>query len=274
MADYMEIYRELEAPDEGFDRAALGGEFAEELAVVSRLWFACGYRPGITAYLNFFLLREFIVTHDAAYPPRFQSFRSMADSFYQTDVFIRDVTDSGSVATGGISSPRVRRALRGIMKRHERLAIPRWMMTYFGFSLLENVEKQCAPVSDDEKRRHLAYMSKTYRIMGLPFPARRDRLEEFGRRVESAHAGPSPHVERHARNILLLGEMVGVPSRYDAIAGMLPEGTRAVFAEIYPRVRPGFVRRTAARAAGRLWMRRARGRPRTAVPLPGAGEPE
>ena len=54
-----------------------------------------GHRPGIGAYLNFFLLRDFIVTHDTAHPPRFKSFRSMADSFYQTDLFIREVTDSG-----------------------------------------------------------------------------------------------------------------------------------------------------------------------------------
>src|SRR5262249_18388619 len=146
-------------------------------------------------YLNFFLLRDFIVTHDTAYPPRFQSFRSMAGSFYQTDLFIRDVTDSGRVATGGISAAPVRRTLQAIMQRHQRLAIPAWMMTYFGFSLLENVEKQCAPLSADEQRLHLAYMSKAYRLMGIAFGERRPLLEAFSRRVEAAHTGASPNLE-------------------------------------------------------------------------------
>jgi hypothetical protein len=271
VADYLEPYGELDAPYARFERSIVEGEFAEELALVSRLWFACGYRPGIAAYLNFFLLREFIVTHDAAYPPRFRSFRSMADSFYRTDLFIRDVTDSGKAATGGISSPRVRGTLRAIMQRHAALAIPGWMMTYFGWSLFEAVEAQCAPLTDTERRRHLAYMSKAYRLMGIAFSERRERLEAFARGVEAAHAGSSPHAERHARDILLLGEMVGVPSRYDAIAAMLPGDTRAVFAAMYGRVRSRWPRRTAARVAGRFLMKQARGAPRAAVPWPDPG---
>ncbi|MGH7319824.1 MAG: hypothetical protein ACRELA_09420 [Candidatus Rokuibacteriota bacterium] len=80
MGDYLSLARELSPPLERFDDAALGDRFADELALVSRLWFACGYRPGIAAYLNFFLLREFIVTHDRVHPARFRSFRSMAAS--------------------------------------------------------------------------------------------------------------------------------------------------------------------------------------------------
>src|SRR5438105_11620020 len=114
----MEIYSRFDPPYDTFDRSQLGDGFPEELETVSRLWFACGYRPGITAYLNFFLLRDFIVKHDTAYPPRFQTFKSMADSFYQTDLFIRDVTDSGLKPTGGISSPRVRDLLEQLMVRH------------------------------------------------------------------------------------------------------------------------------------------------------------
>jgi hypothetical protein len=268
MADYLRLHAELDPPYPRFDPALLGPEFAEELSVVSRLWFRCGYRPGIAAYLNFFLLRDFIVTHDTAYPPRFQSFRSMAGSFYQTDLFIRDVTDSGRAATGGISAAPVRRTLQAIMQRHQRLAIPAWMMTYFGFSLLENVEKQCAPLTADEQRLHLAYMSKAYRLMGLAFDERRTLLDAFSRRVEAAHAGPSPNLERHARNILVLGEMIGVSSAYDAIARMLPEATRAIFADIYRRVRPALPRRLSARVLGRVVMRQAIGAPRQAVPVP------
>src|SRR2546422_10813392 len=117
-------------PYERFDNAMLGAEFPAELDLVSRLWFRCGYRPGIGAYLNFFLLRDFISTHDTNFPPRFRSLRSMADSFYQTDLFIREVTDSGAKPSGGISSAKVRELLRRIQQRHERIGIPAWMQTY------------------------------------------------------------------------------------------------------------------------------------------------
>jgi hypothetical protein len=143
MTAYPDLYRRFDAPYERFDNSMLGPEFAVELDLVSRLWFRCGYRPGIGAYLNFFLLRDFICTHDANFPPRFASFRSMADSFYRTDLFIREVTDSGAQPSGGISSAKVRELLRQIQQRHVKVKIPPWMQTYFGFSLLENVEKQC-----------------------------------------------------------------------------------------------------------------------------------
>ncbi len=258
---------EFEPPYEAFDNSMLGAEFAQELAMVSRLWFACGYRPGIAAYLNFFLLRDFIATHDTAFPPRFQTFRSMADSFYRTDLFIRDVTDSGAEPTGGISSKKVRAMLRDIMRRHATIAIPGWMMTYFGFSLLENVEKQCGPLTDAEKRLHLAYISKAYRIMGIAFSDRRPALEQFARQVEQSQAGLSPDVEKHARHILLIGEMVGVTSALEALAPMLPDATRAVFADIYDRVRPSSPPRWAARGLGRLLMKRALGQSRVTAPV-------
>lgn len=269
MTDYLEIFRQFDQPYERFDNSMLGPGFGAELDTVSRFWFACGYRPGIGAYLNFFLLRDFIVKHDTAFPPRFESFRSMADSFYQTDLFIRDVTDSGRKPTGGISSARTRGILKSIMKRHERLSIPIWMMTHFGFSLLENVEKQCGAVTDMEKQRHLAYMSKAYRLMGVPFSEDRAAMEHFARTVEQEHAALSPNVEKHARNILFLGEMVGVSSRYEVISAMLPEATREVFREIYQRVHPSSPRRLWARLLGRLLMKQAVGAPRKAVPVEG-----
>lgn len=264
-----ELAERMDPPFESFTNVRLGANFPAELDVVSRMWFACGYRPGIGAYLNFFLLQDFIETHDRAFPVRFQSFRTMADSFYRTDLFVRDVTDSGPQPTGGISSPQVRAVLAGIMARHRRIAIPLWMMTYFGFSLLENVEKQIEGFSDRERQLHLDYMAKAYRIMGMHFSDDRSRMEAFARHVEQAHHGVSPNLEQHARNILFLGEMVGVSSKLEAVGPILPEATRGDFERIYVRVRPGLIRRPLARLFGRVLMKQAVGKPRKAVPIEG-----
>ena len=269
MESHRALYERCDAPFGAFDDSMLGERFPEELALVSRLWFRCGYRPGIGAYLNFFLLRDFITTHDTNYPPRFKTFKSMATSFYMTDLFIRDVTDSGANPTGGISSPKVREMLRQIQQRHRNVKIPPWMQTYFGFSLLENVEKQCAPLSDEEERLHLAYMSKTYRIMGMPFSEKRDRMEEFSRRIEEEQATVTDNVPRHSVNILRLGEMIDVSSGPESILPMLPPRTRAVFEPLYPKVRPGWLRRRWCRILGKLLIPKAVGAPRKAVPVTG-----
>jgi len=260
------LWERMDPPEDDAADPDLGPRFADELDVTSRMWFACGYRPGIGAYLNFFLLADFIETHDRAFPPRFRSFRSMADSFYRTDLFVRDVTDSGPEPTGGVSSPAVRKMLRGIMGRHRKIGIPLWMMTYFGFSLTENVEKQVDGFDERERQSHLDYMARAYRIMGLRFSGERRLMEQFGRTVEHAHAGPSRSLEKHARNILVIGEMVGVRSHIDHVGRMLPAPALREFERIYPRVRPGPALRLAARAFGRVAMKRAIGAPRKAVP--------
>jgi hypothetical protein len=211
-------------------------------------------------------LRDFITTHDMNYPPRFATFKSMATSFYKTDLFIRDVTDSGVNPTGGLSSAKVREMLREIQRRHQRVQIPAWMQTYFGFSLLENVEKQVGPLADEEKRLHLAYMSKAWRIMGIPFSEKRSLLEEFSREIEADQALVTPNVPRHAVHILRLGEMIGVSSSEDSILPMLPPKTRAAFEPLYPMVRPGALRRRWCRLLGRLLMPKAVGQPRKATP--------
>jgi hypothetical protein len=265
--EIMELFGRMDPPFETFSRADLGPDFGEELDTVSRMWIACGYRPGVVAYLNFFLLRDFIEIHDRADPSRFQSFRSMAESFYRTDLFVRDVTDSGPNATGGISSRKIRALLRGIMGRHRAVDIPLWMMTHFGYRLLDNVEKQVEGFSERERQLHLHYMDKAFRIMGIPFSTDRSLLEEYARLIETAHRGPSPSLERHVRNILVIGEMVGVSSRSDVIGGMLPETTRDEFLAVYRRARPGALRRVASRAVGRFAMKRAVGQPREAVPV-------
>jgi len=266
MTAYLELHARFDPPYERFDNGMLGPEFPHELDLVSRLWFRCGYRPGIGAYLNFFLLRDFITTHDTNYPPRFRSLRSMAESFYQTDLFIRDLTDSGLQPTGGISSAKVREVLKQIMQRHAKVRIPPWMQTYFGFSLLENVEKQCAPLSDEEKRLHLAYMCKAYRIMGIRFSGARRDMERFARLIEEDQAALTDNVPRHSRHILRIGEMIGVASGPESILTMLPPRTRALFEPLYPKVRPGPIRRAWSRLLGRLLLPKAVGKPRRAIP--------
>jgi hypothetical protein len=266
---YLELHQGFDPPYERFENAMLGAEFPAELELVSRLWFRCGYRPGIAAYLNFFLLRDFITTHDSSFPPRFRSLRSMADSFYQTDLFIRELTDSGAKPSGGISSRRVREQLKGIQRRHARIGIPPWMQTYFGFSLLENVEKQCAPLSQEEKRLHLAYMTKAYRIMGFAFSENRSQLERFARLIEEKQASLTDRVAAHSRRILRIGEMIGVSSSGESVLPMLPAATRAVFEPLYPKVRPGLLQRWWSRLLGRLLLPKAVGEPRRAVPVEG-----
>jgi len=185
---YLELFEKFEAPfSDGFDDAIFRGNFAEELKTASRLWFRTGYGQGIAAYLNFFLLKDFIVTHDEARPSRFAAFKPMAESFYQIDLFVRDITDSGKEPTGGISNPKVRKQLADIM----------------------------------------------------------------------------------ARNILRLAEMIGVSSKRENIMSLLPEQTRTVFEPIYPRVRPGFLRRIFLHVTGRLLIKQAVGEPREAVPFEG-----
>jgi hypothetical protein len=269
----LDAFGRFDPPYGRFEPSMLGPVFAAELDLVSRLWFRCGYRPGIGAYLNFFLLRDFITIHDTNYPPRFRSLGSMAASFHRTDLFIRAVTDSGREPTGGISGPKVRELLKSIQERHDRVQIPHWMEAYFGFSLLENVEKACAPLTEGEKQLHLSYMSRAYRLMGLPFSDERALMEGFARRVEEEQAAFSENVPKHARHILRIGEMAGVSSGPESILPMLPPRTRAVFEPLYPEARPGPVRRAWCRLLGGLLLPKAVGQPRKAVPTlePGSG---
>ena len=93
-------------------------------------------------------------------------------------------------------------------------------------------------------------------------------MEQFARSIESVHAGTSPHLEKHCRNILALGEMVGVSSDYDSLASKLPVATREIFAPIHPKTRPGALKRPFLRIAGRILVKRAIGDPaRKAVPF-------
>jgi hypothetical protein len=267
MPVYQKLFERFDAPYERFDNSMLDESFPEELAVASRFWQQSGYAPGISAYLNFFLLKDFIEVHDKAFPPRFSSFWSMARSFNRTDVFVRAVTDSGRQPTGGISNEEVRQKLKSIMRRHERLHIPLWMMSYFGFQLFEAVDHQLKQACAEDQRLHLNYMAQAYRIMGVPFSSDRALMDRFCRDVEDHHAGKSDHLEKHACHILILGEMVGVRSDRRTILPMLPEATRRVFASVHDTVRPGLLLRILCRFAGRALMPRAVGGPRKAIPL-------
>jgi hypothetical protein len=44
---HRELFQAFDPPYERFDHSMLGPHFAAELDLVSRLWFRCGYRPGI-----------------------------------------------------------------------------------------------------------------------------------------------------------------------------------------------------------------------------------
>ena len=260
-------FARIDRPFAAFAPGLLGSDFEAQLRTVSALWFRCGYRPGIGAYLAFFLLRDFIVLHDERFPPRFASLQAMAKSFYETDLFIRAVTDSGKEPSSGISSPAVRKLLAQIMARHRAIGIPDWMMTWFGWALFENVETACAPLDAGQQRLHLAYMTTTYRLMGVPFTADRAAMTAFARAVERAHTAPAPQLERHARAILRIGEMVGVSSAPAAILPMLPAAARELFAPLAARLRPGLFRRIWLRVLGRLLLPQAAGSPRVAVPF-------
>src|SRR6266545_4020757 len=225
---FLRLHRRFDPPYEHFDDSMLGPEFARELDLVSRLWFRCGYRPGIGVTLNFLLLGEFLALHQAKYPSRFPSLRAMIQAFHRIDLFVRAVTDTGAQVSGGISGPNVRGILEGVRQRHERSGIPGWMLTYFGFNVVEMAEKQC-PLSAEEMRLHLAYISKVFRIMGVAFTENRDELERFARQVEERHAAVIEDAPKLLHYVLCIAELAGVSSGPQSILRLLPHRVRTVF---------------------------------------------
>jgi hypothetical protein len=146
------------------------------------------------------------------------------------------------------------------------------MLTYFGFNVVEMAEKQ-RPLSAEEKRLHLAYISKVFRIMGVAFTENRDDLERFARQVEERHAAVIEDAPKLLRYVLCVAEMVGVSSGPKSVLRMLPPRVRAVFEPVYPKVRPGPFRRTAYRLLGRFLLPRAVGEPRSAAPVAHSPDP-
>jgi len=259
------LFAELDPPYDTPSEDDLRDGFPQELELVSRLWFATGHRPTVAAFLNLELLCELSLTRDRTFPRRFQSFRSLRRSFLEADRLLRDVTDSGKKATGGISSDDVRTRLAFVADRLRRTPIEGWMPTYFAFSLVECVERAAPEVTAEERRLHLAYLAKAFRLMGVSFSNRRETMQQFARQVEAAYTGRSPALERHARNVLLLGEALGVPAEFRELAPLLAEGPRRLFREIYPEVRPDPWQRHLARASGRFLVSPAASEPRRAV---------
>lgn len=263
--DHERLFDEMDPPWATPPEDVLRDGFPQELELVSRVWFETGRRPTLAAHLNLTLLCELALTHDRELPQRFQSLRSLRRSFVETDRFLRDVTDSGRKATGGISSDDVRTRLAFVADRIRRSRIPRWMPTYFAFSLVECVERAAPGLGPEEKQLHLGYLSKAFRLMGLSFSNRREQMEEFARQAEGAHTGRSPFVERHVRDLLLLAEMLGLPADFNALATLLPDDSRRLFREIWPQACPDPWQRQLARASGRFFASPAAGKPRRAV---------
>ncbi|HKJ89289.1 MAG TPA: hypothetical protein VKA48_12375, partial [Gammaproteobacteria bacterium] len=85
-----------------------------DLEAARYLWRAGSYRCGITAYLVFFLLGDFLAHARRMRPRRFGSLAPFARSFDYTDRFIKQVTDSGRKPSGGLANLRVAELLRRI----------------------------------------------------------------------------------------------------------------------------------------------------------------
>jgi len=185
--DYVpRTFRTFDPPYEGFDNGMLGAQFPSN----STSSVACGFAAGTARDWR---LPELLPAARLHRDTRHQLPASLQDPaldgrfVLSTDLFIREVTDSGP-------SPAAHFERKSARAAAANPAAPRknqdscWMQTYFGFSLVENVEKHCAPLSADEKRLHLAYMAKAYRIMGIRFSAKRNDLERFARLIEAEQA--------------------------------------------------------------------------------------
>src|SRR5260370_8505359 len=108
----------------------------------------------------------------------------------------------------------------------------------------------------------------------MRFCAKRGDLERFAGLIEAEQAALKEIVPQHSRHILRMGEMIGVSSGPASILPMLPPPTRAVFEPLYPKVRPGPLRRGWARPMGKLLIPQAVRAPRAAVAFPGQANPQ
>jgi hypothetical protein len=244
-----ELYRQLEPP-------YAGGE-APEIEVRDReaaayLWQAGGYRCGISAYLVFFLLGDFVAHARRMRPRRFGSAWAFARSFDYTDRFIKQVTDSGRPRSGGLANPEVVRMLRRIQAAHDRIRVPHWMMVHFGFTLLEQLERDLDESDPLLRHHHLRYMAAVYRTMGLPFAADRERLVALCRGIECARVRWERCAGPYGRRLLFLGQLVGVPADPEQLAPLLPETVRPLFEGYSQTMRPGPGTRLAGGVLGGL----------------------
>jgi hypothetical protein len=214
------------------------------------LWRAGSYRCGITAYLTFFLLGDFLAHARQARPRRFDALLPFARSFDFTDRFIKQVTDSGRRPSGGLDSPSVIDLLRRIQAAHDRIRVPHWMMVHFGFTLMEQLERDLDVQDPDLLRHHLGYMARAYRTMGLPFSTDRALMETLCRGIEHRFARWEPAAGPCGRRLLFLGQLVGVAPQERELAPLLPEPVRPLFRAHYAEMRPGALTRAAGGLLG------------------------
>ncbi|HKJ70368.1 MAG TPA: hypothetical protein VKA55_01255 [Gammaproteobacteria bacterium] len=242
------LYEGLEPPLEGASPEPPDPRDREAAAF---LWKAGGYRCGITAYAVFFLLGDFVAHARRMRPRRFGSLVPFARSFDFTDRFIKRVTDSGR-RPGGLADPEVVRLLRRIQAAHDRIRVPHWMMVHFGFTLVEQLERDLGETDPELLRRHLRYMARLFRSMGLPFAADRELMAALCRGIERERLRWEPCAGPYGRRLLFLGQAVGVRPDREELAGLLPETVRPLFRARFEEMRPGPAARVLARVVGAL----------------------
>lgn len=225
-----------------YEHVEFGASYAHELRAAQYVWKKGSYRSGVTVHILFFLLGDLVERGANARPERFGNIFNFAKSFDFTDVFIKRVTASGrgKAKGGGLKDPEVRGLLKGIQKAHDEIDIPHWMMTYFGFALMEQVEDDIGDLPEDLKQYHLQYMCRAYRIMGIPFSDDRELLVDFCRGVERNYFRYTPIGRDYTRKLIFLGLIVGAPYRRRALAETLPSTVRGFFLERYDELRPRF----------------------------------
>ena len=224
-----------------YTRVEFGPEYAKELEATRYIWKEGSYRAGITVHIMFFLLGDLLEAGARDRPERFGRLRQFARSFDFTDVFIKQVTASGrGRARGdGLGSAEVQGLLKGIQRIHDDIDIPHWMMTYFGFALLEQVEEDIGTLSEAVKQYHLQYMTRVYRSMGIPFSDDRELMVDFCREVEREYYRYTPLAAEYTRRLIFLGLITGVPATRECLAATLPDTLRAAFETRYEQLRPG-----------------------------------
>ena len=230
------LYTQLDLPLTGKEAPKDLGPRDHEAAAY--LWRAGSYRCGITAYLTFFLLGDFINHAGAVRPERFGRLDKLARSFDYTDRFIKRVTNSGRHPSGGLASPEVVRLLRTIQSAHDRVRVPHWMMVHFGFTLLEQLEADLAETDPVMRHHHLRYMARAYRLMGLPFSDDRELMQALARRIEERHARWEPLAASYGWRLLVLGQVMGVSPDQENLAPLMPATVRPLFRERFEAMAP------------------------------------
>lgn len=253
-----------------YTRIEFGAEYAKELEATRYIWKKGSYRAGITVHIMFFLLGDLVEAGARDRPERFGRLGKFARSFDFTDVFIKRVTASGRgrAQAEGLASAEVQGLLKGIQRLHDDIDIPHWMMTYFGFALLEQVEDDIGTLSETAKQYHLQYMMRVYRTMGIPFSDDRDLMVDFCREVEREYYRFTPLAVEYSRRLIFLGLITGVPAKREWLAATLPGTLREAFESRYEQLRPSAVALALGKLLGLLYYPYRRFRNPRPGPMP------